>query len=121
MGEEQYKIKEHKRQTISNAIGIVVVIAVLIGVNHFYFAPQTQLAEDLVVQPGLNIDINQSRQQFEAIQNNLLQNPRFLDLQKYHEWPLDPDEINHGVDQPFYQTINEDEASEPTEDGEVGT
>jgi hypothetical protein len=109
------KIQVYKKKSITNLVILGVVIIALIVASVYYFIPKTEMAENLVVRPGVIVDLEESQQQFLLIKQQLLQNEDFLALEKFAPWPLNLVDLSFGNTKPFMHNVVEEpvETEEP--------
>jgi hypothetical protein len=101
MLENNQSVKKIQQKSIFNLILFLIISLLLIGLEVFYLGPKTQVVQDLVVQPGIKVDVDASRQAFTEIKEKLLKDPAYLKLQKFGDWPKAIDQIPSGRQTPF--------------------
>ena len=92
------EIKKQKQLVMILSVVIFLIVGVAIALNLFYFEAikpgQTFLAAP-------NSKLLNSQKEFKQIQDKLLQNEKFNELQKVGIWPLHLEAMTFGKDNPF--------------------
>jgi hypothetical protein len=92
------EIKKQKQVVMILSVLVFLIIGAVIALNLFYFQgikpSQTFLAAP-------NSKLLNSQKEFKQIQDKLLQNEKFNELQKVGSWPLQVEAMTYGKDNPF--------------------
>ncbi len=92
------ELKKQKQMTIVLAVMAGLIIGATVAVNIFYFEG---IIPGQTSSSSISTKLLNSQKEFKQIQEKLLQNEKFNELQKLGEWPLKIERMMHGKDNPF--------------------